>query len=65
LESFGFFLTDHAISTVGDNRQSFAPSVTVATLLNRNIVGKKTYTPQLNGVEELENPSLQKGERHE
>jgi hypothetical protein len=52
-------------TTAEDNRQSFAPSVTAAALLNRNTGGKPTHTPQLKGVEELDNPSLQKGERHE
>ena len=35
LESFGFFLTDRAFFTAEDNRQSFAPSVITAALLNR------------------------------
>jgi hypothetical protein len=50
LESFGFFLTDGAFFTAEDNRQSFAPSVITAALLNRNAGGKTTHTPQLRGV---------------
>ena len=64
LKSFGFFLTDHAVFSVEDNRQSFAPS-TFAALLNRNIVRKRTHAPQLKQADELNNPSLQKGEGHE
>ena len=51
LESFGFFLTDHPFFTVEDNRQSIAPSVISAALLNRNSSGKTTHPPQLRGVE--------------
>ena len=65
LESFGFFLTDRAFFTADeDNRQSFAPSVTTAALLNRNTSGKTTHTPQLKALR-LDNPSLQKASRHE
>ena len=39
-------------TTAEDNRrQSFALSVTIAALLNRNTSGKTTHTPQLKGVE--------------
>jgi hypothetical protein len=51
LESFGFFLTVRAFSTLEDNRQSFALSVITAALLNRNAGGNTTHTPQLKGVE--------------
>jgi hypothetical protein len=64
LESFGFFLTDHPFFTAEDNRQSFAPSVITAALLNRNTSGKTTHTPQLKALR-LDNPSLQKASRHE
>jgi hypothetical protein len=46
------------------HRQSFAPSVTTAALLNRNTSGKTTHTPQLKALR-LDNPSLQKASRHE
>jgi hypothetical protein len=64
LESFGFFLTDRAFFAAGDNQQSFAPGVITAALLNRNTGGKTTHTPQLKALR-LDNPSPQKGERHE
>jgi hypothetical protein len=64
LESFGFFLTDRAFFTAGDNRQSFAPSATTTALLNRNTSSKTTQTPQLKALR-LDNPSLQKASRHE
>jgi hypothetical protein len=51
-------------SRKNDNRQSFAPSVTTAALLNRNTSGKTTHTPQLKALR-LDNPSLQKASRHE
>jgi hypothetical protein len=46
------------------DRQSFAPNVTTAALLNRNTSGKTTHTPQLKALR-LDNPSLQKASRHE
>jgi hypothetical protein len=46
------------------HRQSFAPSVTTAALLNRNTGGKTTHTPQLKALR-LDNPSLLKASRHE
>jgi hypothetical protein len=64
LESFGFFLTDHPFFTAEGSRQSFAPSVIVAALLDRNTSGKTTHTPQLKALR-LDNPSLQKASRHE
>lgn len=64
LESFGFFLTDRAFFTAKDSRQSFAPSVTTAALLNRNSSAKTTHTPHLKALR-LENPSLQRTSRHE
>jgi hypothetical protein len=64
LESFGFFLTDYPFFTAEDNRQSFAPSVTAATLLNRNTSAKTTHTPQLKALR-LDNSSLQKASHHE
>jgi hypothetical protein len=64
LESFGFFLTGRAFFTAEDNRQSFAPSVTTAALLNRNTIGKTTHRPQLKALR-LDNPFLQKASRHE
>ena len=64
LESFGFFLTDRALFTAEDNRQSFALSVMTAVFLNRNTSGKTTHTPQLKALR-LDNPSLQKASRHE
>ena len=51
-------------TTAEDNRQSFAPSVITAALLNRNTSGKTTHTPQLKALR-LDNPSLQKASRHE
>ena len=51
-------------TTAEDNRQSFAPSVTTAALLNRNTSGRRTHTPQLTALR-LDNPSLQKASRHE
>ena len=51
LESFGFFLTDRAFFTAEDNRQSFAPNVITAALLNRSTSGNTTHALQLKGVE--------------
>lgn len=47
-------------STAVDNRRSFAPSVTAAALRNENTVGKTTHMPQLDRVEELDNPSAER-----
>jgi hypothetical protein len=47
-----------------DNRQSFAPSVITASLLDRNTCGKATHTPQQKTLR-LDNRSLQKASRHE
>ena len=58
------FTKPGAPTTAEDNRQSFAPSVTTAALLNRNTIGKTTHTPQLKALR-LDNPSLQKASRHE
>lgn len=50
----------HPFSTAVDNRRSFAPSVTAAALRNENTVGKTTHMPQLDRVEELDNPSAER-----
>jgi plasmid replication initiation protein len=54
----------HPFFTAEGSRQSFAPSVIVAALLDRNTSGKTTHTPQLKALR-LDNPSLQKPSRHE